>query len=175
MIRRLKPNVACAGAVMVLALCTLPIPAYAQKLVFVVRHAERADGAMTQMQGQADPPLSARGEARAARLAEMLGEAGISAIYVTEFRRTRDTARPLAAKLHLASEQYPSGDTDSLIRKVRSAHSDDVVLVVGHSDTVPGIIKALGGAQVTISESDYDNLFIVVPGVGTTTRIRFTP
>jgi len=164
-----------ARAAVVLAFLCLPAAAQAQKLVFVVRHAERADTGMSQMKGPADPPLSARGEARAAKLAEMLRESGVSAIYVTEFRRTRDTAGPLAKKLQLAIHQNPSGDTGALVRKLRGAHANDIVLVVGHSNTVPEIIKALGGPPVKIAENDYDNLFIVVPATGTTTTIRFNP
>ncbi len=171
---RQRHSAAIAALASVIWLC-IPMTAFAQKLVFIVRHAERADSATPQMQGPADPPLSTRGEARAAKLAEMLGNAGISAIYATEFRRTQDTAKPLAAKLGVTIEQYPSGDTGALIKKMRGSHANDIVLVVGHSNTVPAIIKALGGPEVTIAESDYDNLFIVVPSSGTTSRIRFAP
>jgi broad specificity phosphatase PhoE len=162
---------------MAMALVSLlwPVAIYGQKLVFVVRHAERADGAAPQMQGQADPPLSDAGEARAVKLARMLGDAGIEAIYVTEFRRTQDTAKPLARRLGLAAQRVSSRDSGALIAKLRSEHANDIVLVVGHSNTVPAIIKALGGPEVTIAEEEYDNLFIVVPGTGAMTRIRFTP
>ena len=87
--------VAASLAIIVLA----PAAASAQKLVIVVRHAERADGgAGVSMAGApADPLLSAAGEARAAKLAGMLEEAAITAIVVTEFRRTQDTAKPIAA------------------------------------------------------------------------------
>ncbi len=158
---------------MVLFTLCLPPAMYAQKLVYVVRHAERADGGM--MQPQADPPLSARGEARAAKLAAMLGEAGISAVYATEFRRTKDTARPLAEKLHLTVKQYPSEDANALIKMMRAVPAGDIVLVVGHSNTVPAIIKALGCPEIKIADDDYDNLFVVVPATGTTSRLRFTP
>ncbi len=171
--RQFKVGMRSACAVAAIVLFWLPVAAHAQKLVFVVRHAERADSAMTQMQGKADPPLSARGKARAVKLAAMLADAGISAIYVTEYLRTKQTAQPLADKLHVAPRQY--ADADALVKELHSAHANDIVLVVGHSNTVPGIIKALGGSEVKLEESDYDNLFIVVPAAGTTTRIRFTP
>jgi broad specificity phosphatase PhoE len=162
-----------AGAALVfISLCSAPT-ADAQKLVFVVRHAERADAGAPQMQGQADPPLSQAGEARAAKLADMLADAGIKAIYVTEFRRTQDTARPLANRLGLVAQQVPARDSDALVSKLRGEHPDDLILVVGHSNTVPAVIKALGGPEVAIADNDYDNLFIVVPGTGTLTRIRF--
>jgi len=164
-----------AGVVVTLASLCLPLVASAQKLVFVVRHAERADSGASQMQTQADPPLSAAGDARAAKLAGMLANAGIQAIYVTEFRRTQATARPLASKLGLEARQYSSKNSDEFIRKLRIEHAKDIVLVVGHSNTVPVMIKALGGPEVTIADSEYDNLFVVVPETGAMTRIRFAP
>ena len=153
-------------------LCS-PISAHAQKLVFVVRHAERADGGM--MQAQKDPPLSAAGQVRASKLAVLLGEAGIKGVYATEYRRTQETARPLATKLGLQPQQVSSDDIDGLLRKIRSEHAQDFVLIVGHSNTVPAIIKALGGPDVTIPDNEYDNLFLVVPGTGVMTKIKYTP
>jgi hypothetical protein len=39
------------------------------------------------------------------------------------------------------------------------------VLVVGHSNTVPDVIKDLGvTTRVTIGEDDFDNLFLVTTG-----------
>jgi broad specificity phosphatase PhoE len=163
------------GIAVILTLLCLPEAMRAQKLVFVVRHAERADSAAPKMAAQADPPLSASGEARAATLATMLGDAGIRAIYVTEFRRTQDTARPLATRLGLSLQKLPSAGTGELIARLRSEHANDIVLAVGHSNTVPAIIRALGGPQLTIADDEYDNLFIVVPDDGTVTRIKFRP
>ena len=79
----------------------LPAAANAQKLLFIVRHAERADGDSKMKMANSDPPLSESGRARALKLAEMLGDSGIESIYVTEFRRTQETAAPLASKLEL--------------------------------------------------------------------------
>ncbi len=162
----------CAAVMTFLSLC-LPVEARAQKLVFLVRHAERADSGGAQMMGKQDPPLSTAGKARATMLAAMLGDSGIKAIFATEFRRTQETAAPLAARLHLTVQTLPARDTEDLVARLRKEHAGDIVLVVGHSDTVPAVIKALGGSDTTIAEDDYDNLFIVVPGAGTLTRIRF--
>ena len=112
------------------------------------------------------------GKARAAMLAAMLGDSRIRAIYVTEYRRTQDTARPLAARLGLPARTVASGNTGELVGRLRGEHANDIVLVVGHSNTVPAIIKALGGPDVTVADDEFDNLFIVVPATGTLTRIR---
>jgi broad specificity phosphatase PhoE len=157
--------------VIALAAVVLFIPAVAdaQKLILVVRHAERADAGM---QAQNDPPLSAAGEARAQKLAAMLADAGVKDIFATEFKRTQDTAKPLAMKTGVAVEQVGSKDAALLIAKIKS-HPDDVVLVIGHSNTLPAILKALAGVEVAIADNEYDNLFVVVPATGTITRIRY--
>lgn len=163
------------AALATVATVLVPSLADAQKLVFVVRHAERADGgaATGQMTSPPDPLLSKAGEERAARLAAMLADAGIQAILTTEFRRTIDTAKPLAAKLGLSVQSISSKDAAGLMNRLKSQHANDVVLVVGHSNTVPEIIRQLGGPAVKIADNEYDNLFVVVPATGAMTRIRF--
>ena len=168
-------RIAIAAALTILALVSLPADACAQKLVFITRHAERADGGATSMMAKTDPALSAAGEARAKKLAAMLADAGIEAIYVTEFRRTKDTAGPLAKNLGLTEQVYAAEGIDRLIGDLRGEHANGIVLIVGHSNTIPGIIKALGGPDVKIGDSEYGNLFVIVPGTGTMTRVRFSP
>jgi broad specificity phosphatase PhoE len=146
------------------------------QMAIVVRHAERADAgapAGNAMTAAPDPELSAAGKARAQALAAMLKDAGVTAIYTTEFIRTKDTAAPLAQALKVTAEIIPARDQATLIAKIK-AHARGAVLVVGHSNTVPAIIKALGGMDVTLADSEYDSLFFVAPD-GTTTRIRFKP
>jgi broad specificity phosphatase PhoE len=160
-----------------LALCCLlaaPVPAAAQRLVLLVRHAERADGGApaATMTAPADPDLSAEGRARADRLAAMLAEAGITRIYVTEFRRTVQTAEPLASRLGLTPERVAAADAKGLAARLRT-HADEVVLIVGHSNTVPAIIAALGGPAVTIAEREYRNLFVYVPATRVLTTLKF--
>ncbi len=161
--------------VIAMAATVMPTIASAQ-VVIVVRHAERADGAATAgtgMQGSPDPDLSEVGKARAAKLAEMLASAGVTAIYTTEYARTKATAAPLAAKLNVTSEVVPAREQASLIQKLKSLKSG-AALVVGHSNTVPAIVAAMGGPAFTIGDDEYDNLIIVGPG-GVTTRLRFKP
>ncbi len=146
-----------------------PAAARAQKLVFIVRHAERADDPA---RNQPDPLLSAAGEARAARLGVMLADAGVRAIYVTQYRRTQDTAKPLATKLNIKSELMPS-NIPALMAEMKTHHARDVVLLVAHSTTMPAIIKGFGGPSLSIDESEYDSLFVVVPSTGTVSKLRF--
>jgi broad specificity phosphatase PhoE len=141
----------------------LASPGWAQQTIFVVRHAERADagtGAATMM--ATDPELSDAGRARAQALASALKEAKITAIYTTEYKRTRQTAEPLAKALGIEATVVPARDMAGLIEKLKSGGN---ALVVGHSNTVGPVIAQLGVAEeVKLSDDDYDNLFVVVRG-----------
>jgi phosphohistidine phosphatase SixA len=139
---------------------TAPAP-----LILLVRHAEKASAPAN------DPLLTPAGTKRAHALAEALREADVKAIITTEARRTRDTAQPLATKLGLDPEviQPEAGEELSAhAEKVATAvrlHEGETVLVVGHSNTVPAIIAALGGPHLAnICESLYASLFVLVPG-----------
>ena len=133
----------------------------ATQTIVVVRHAERADagtgGAMTMA---TDPELSEAGRARAESLAVALKDAGITAIFATEYKRTQQTAAPLAKALGITVQTVSSKDASGLVAKVKAEKGN--VLVVGHSNTVPDVIKRLGvETPVTVADADYDLLFIV--------------
>ena len=145
-------------------LLTTTATASAQGIIYLVRHAERADsGTMAGTTMATDPDLSEAGRARAASLAVMLKDAGIKAIYTTEYKRTRQTAEPLAKAIGVTATVVPARDMKALVEKLKAA--DAPVLVVGHSNTVGETIAALGVTEpVKIGDGDYDNLFVVVPG-----------
>jgi broad specificity phosphatase PhoE len=149
--------------------------AAAQQTIFVVRHAERADagaGTAGMVAPATDPPLSAAGRERAARLASMLRSADIRHIFTTEFRRTQETAAPLAEQLKVTPVASASKDPTPLVSRMRQL--DGNVLIVGHSNTVPDLLKRLGiKEEITIPDAEYDNVFIVVrPAAGDPTLIR---
>jgi broad specificity phosphatase PhoE len=161
-------------ALAVAAVLAVPSRADAQRLVLLVRHAERADGGMPPpgMTTPADPDLSAEGKARADRLATMLADAGITRIIVTEYRRTVQTAEPIAKRLGLTPERVMAADTAAVAARLKT-YTDDIVLVVGHSNSTPALIEALGGPKVSIAETDYGSLFVFVPATGALSRLRF--
>jgi len=129
----------------------------AQEVIYLVRHAERLDDSK-------DSALSADGQARAARLADTLRDAGITAIFATEYQRTADTARPLAARLRIPVQQVAAGQTGALLAKLKAAGPAARILVVGHSDTVPELLQMLGHPEeIVIAKGEYDNLFLVWP------------
>jgi len=152
----------------------LPTMAAAQQLVILIRHAERADGSGMPPPASNDPSLSAAGRARADKLATMLAESEVKGIFTTEFKRTQETAAPLATKLKITPQAIPSTTASAaIVDKIRAAHPKDVVLVVGHSNTVPELIKLFGGPAVTIADTEFDNIFIIAPGTGAFTRFRY--
>jgi broad specificity phosphatase PhoE len=133
--------------------------ATAQNVIFLVRHAERA---ATSGRVPSDTGLSQAGRERAQHLAQELRDAQISAIFTSEYKRTQETAAPLAQSSGIQPEIVPGDDIRSLVAKIKAARGN--VLVVGHSNTLPQIIAALGvSSRVTVPESDYDNLFVVLP------------
>ncbi len=147
----------------------LAAPAAAQEsrtVVILVRHAERA----TEPAG--DPGLTPRGQARAAELAEVLADAGVSAIYSTQYQRTRQTADSVARRLGLQVHVDPAtGNVDehsrNLASRILEQHAGRTVLVVGHSNTVPALARAFGAADPgPIEDHEYHDLVIVVVGPG---------
>jgi len=145
-------------SIFALALLLLAVAVPAQKAVFVVRHAEKAaEGS------DPDIPLSDAGDQRAERLAVLLQNVGITAIYSTDTVRTRATAQPLAAALHLPVRIY-DGKNPQALREALRAEPQAIALVVGHSNTVPDLLSTLGIAgKIKIADADYDDLFVVVP------------
>jgi broad specificity phosphatase PhoE len=135
--------------------------------VFLVRHAEKAASPPE------DPPLVEAGSARSQDLARTLGKAGIKAIYTSQFLRTRLTAEPLAKLLGIASTTMPLKMSAANPREVSQESVKEVVekiyqrpgesaLVVGHSNSIPEVIRALGGDVVPkIDEKEFDDIFIV--------------
>jgi broad specificity phosphatase PhoE len=108
------------GALLLGSAAAAPPPG-GKGLILLVRHAERAQAAMTE-----DPPLTDAGTARAERLAALLAESGIQAIFITRFQRTQATAKPLADRLRLTPIE--ESDTAQLIAKLKT-RTDETVLV----------------------------------------------
>ncbi|HEX8281349.1 MAG TPA: phosphoglycerate mutase family protein, partial [Chthoniobacterales bacterium] len=138
--------------------CGLAQETHAQATIFIVRHAEKATSGDPK-----DPDLSDAGRVRAEALATTLRDADIKAIYVSEFKRSRQTAEPLARVRNIDIRTVAAKESGSLLEQLKEASGN--VLVVGHSNTIPEILKSFGlAADVVITDEDYDNLFVVVPG-----------
>ena len=134
-------------------------------VVVLVRHAEKA----TEPAG--DPPLSASGAERAKALLEYwvktYKEVPPSAIFVSPTKRTAETAAPLAAKFGITPEAIPltgggAAHVDAVANAVRGKQG--MVVVVGHSNTIPAIVKALGGTALPdLCDTAYATMFTLEP------------
>lgn len=131
-------------------------------VIYLVRHAEKAPS------GDNNPPLSDAGARRAEALAQTLGDAGVSIIYCTQFKRTMDTAAPLAARTGVAvktmavNHDDPQAYVEGLARDITAKHGGEIIVVVSHSNTLPMIAKRLSGKNLpAISDDEYANLFII--------------
>lgn len=125
----------------------------AQHEIYLVRHAEKQTGD--------DPSLTEAGKARAETLAELLSDKGLTQIYSTNYKRTLETAAPIAERTRLEVRLYDPSDLESFAQVLKS--TEGVILVVGHSNTTPPLAAALGGeAGTPIDEStEYDRLYVV--------------
>lgn len=160
------------AVVLATALALYAISCVSTTTVVVVRHAEKALGTID------DPPLSPEGEQRSERLALMFGErsgAGrLDAIYVTNTRRTQQTAAPLAARLHLVPLILPAADVAGSAGRMLREHRGGTVLWIGHSNTAPQLIRELSGKQIDpIAEDDYGEIYVLsVPRFGAASLVR---
>ena len=152
------------GPAVAVLLTAVPYAA-AQQAVIVVRHAEKADQTP-------DSALSAKGQARAKALADLLRGAGVTHVITSEFLRTRETAAPLATALGLTAEQVPARDLPALVARLRAIDPASIVVVVGHSNTIPAMLTALGWpGTLTLQEGDFDNVFVLAPHPGQRTSM----
>lgn len=154
------------AALALLAGCALnqskpePVPVPGTTIVYLVRHGEK----VLANPGDPDPDISLLGKTRAQALATRLAASGVTAIIATQYKRTQETAQPLAQQIGVTPEIVHAGnigDTDSAALAVMR-HRGNKVLVVGHSNTIAPIIAALGGPKLpNICDNQYSNLFIL--------------
>ena len=155
---------------------------FTPKTIFLIRHAER------EVEPQQDPPLNQKGVARSQEVARLLSAAGIKAIYTSQYARTKQTGEPLATKLGLTvipislktnptnPRQIAEDSTKEVVNKILESPGENVLLV-GHSNSIPDVIKMLGGDVVpTIDDRKFDDLFIVTvyaKGKAKVTQIKY--
>jgi len=131
--------------------------ASAEPFVIIVRHAERDNN------DPKDPDISEAGRARAEALAKILKNSGIRAIFVTEFKRTQETGLPISKSTGIAPIVVEGKDISGLMSKLHQLSGN--ALVVGHGNTIPDIIKAIGiDSRVEIPDEDYTDFFVVTLG-----------
>lgn len=146
-----------------IALCVLGFTAgevaAQKKTIILLRHAEKD---LSPEQNSSDPDLSAAGKARAERLISALRKYKAGAIYATEYKRTQQTAAPLAAKSKLTVQSYDPRklkDMQALLRQSKERR----IVVVGHNNTTPALVNSFIGEDKfkQLAETEYDKIFIL--------------
>jgi phosphohistidine phosphatase SixA len=157
----------CRPILMVALAVLLVCPAIAQQhgTIFVVRHAEK-QSSPSPVPGAPpvhdDPQLTEAGHVRAQCLARMLKDSNITTIITSGVTRTNQTAEPLASTLHLEIKKIPS--IPETVATAKQGAAGGNVLIVGHSNTVPEIVKGLSNTTVSVPDDEFDLMFIVTPG-----------
>ena len=126
------------------------------KTIILVRHAEKADATSQ------DPELSTEGKQRAERLAKVGGKYKPGAFYTTNFKRTRDTLGPLAAKrkqtVAIYDPRKPAELLDQITKSKIKRH-----MIAGHSNSVPGLANFIAKKDVfkNLDESEYGVIWVL--------------
>lgn len=157
-----------AGTVLAAALLLWIYASITTSTVVLVRHAEKA------LDEGADPPLTAAGEERARVFAEMFADAGLSALFASEYRRTQATLVPLAAATGLEITIIEADAPESLVEHVRTHHRGETVVIAGHSNTIPDLVNRLSGISIgAIEDHDYRGIYILsLPRFGEARLLR---
>ena len=134
------------------AYATLP----ATPTFYVMRHLDTPEG-------ERDPDLTAGGAARAQALVHWFHGKKLTAIYVSDYKRTRQTAGPIAADRGITVKIYDPRDTPALVAMLRAEPGP--VMVVGHSNTVPDIVEQLGGTRPgPLAHPDFGDIWTIAGG-----------
>ncbi|WP_229422085.1 SixA phosphatase family protein [Massilia aquatica] len=152
------------GVLLAASLLAPGLAAADPSIIYLVRHGEKASA-------EKDPDLTMRGKARAGNIAAILRSTGITHIYSSTTQRTRQTAQPLASALGLAVQVYDPAQGARLVGQVKAAGG--TALVVGHSNTVPDLVRLFGGKPgADIGDDEFDRLYqLIVDKDGAVTTV----
>lgn len=159
--------------ILLLALLVISAGVFAQEnktvsTYYLIRHAEKAAQASSSMAEAGklnaqnpDPELSPEGFTRAEKWAEVFQYVRFDAIYSTNYIRTKETAKPTAGKQGLEIILYNPKDFD--FSRFKAETMGKTILIVGHSNTIPGFVNHLTGEEKygNMEENNHSNLYIV--------------
>jgi broad specificity phosphatase PhoE len=159
----------CALALAVMTV--LPLTATAEvTMIYLTRHGEKASET-------GDPALTAEGNVRAQNIAAVLKKAKIAQIFSTNYLRTKQTAQPLSTALSVAVQTYDPRQQAAFAKQVLALKGN--TMIVGHSNTIPDMVRQLGGDPGSdIPETEFNRLYVLAiekDGSVTTTLLSSQP
>ena len=124
---------------------------------YLIRHAEKVRINKTDR----DPALNEKGMIRALNWRDFFIDKDISKIYSTNYKRTLETVKPIEVAMGLTAILYSPSSID--YKNFISSNKGEIVLVVGHSNTIPDFVNELINDQVysQIDDLNNSNLYIV--------------
>jgi len=124
---------------------------------YLIRHAEK----VRTNKSERDPKLNEKGILRALNWKEYFLDKDITKIYSTNYKRTLETVKPFQEAIGLATILYSPSSID--YKDFISSNKGEIVLVVGHSNTIPNFVNELINDQVyaQIDDLNNSNLYIV--------------
>lgn len=132
-------------------------PIHAQRVIILVRHAEKEGGT-------GDVALTTAGRNRAAQLAQALADAGVDAVFTTPYQRTSQTAQPLAERIKITPSVLDVREkADTFVKRLHQEHPEGVVVIVGHSNTIPMLVDVIlrRRSGISIADDEFDKIFVL--------------
>ena len=124
--------------------------------IYLVRHAEKDTGD--------NPRLNAAGRLRAGYLVAALDGHSPNKVFVTQYRRTQETADSIRFKMKVDTVHYPADASgEGLIKSLHKHHiKNEKILIIGHSNTIPILLGRLGISKpITIGEKEYNIMYLI--------------
>ena len=124
---------------------------------YLIRHAEK-DRSNTK---EKNPALNNEGYIRAQKWADVLKDIKFDAVYSTKYKRTMQTAAPLASQNTVEIKNYDPNNAYN--KDFKNDTSGKTVMIVGHSNTTPAFVNKILGEKKYKDLDDSENgaLFIV--------------
>lgn len=159
-----------AGVTFLTLANTIIIAQDREVMIILVRHAEKET---SEMADKADPMLSAEGRERAQRLVKKIGKYRPGAFYSTDYKRTRDTLAPLAAKRKKEVKIYDARKPQDLIDRIMKSKTKRFV-ISGHSNTIPGLANLVTKKELfkNLDDSEYTVIWLIRMKNGRVTKLQ---
>lgn len=160
----------------VLVFSCLDAAAQGNKTIVLVRHAEKSVTGSATETAKGDPDLSAEGRERAGRLARAITKYTPHEIFATDYKRTRQTAEPIAKLRGKEIQTYDPAKQADLVEKILASKTDHY-LIIGHSNTTPALANLLMKKEVfkQLPDTEFGIFWVIRMKKGVVTKVEVFP